>query len=280
MSNRFAVSLPSDQADLISKIQQKFQVINTTEEQVADAGLTLATLTAQLEQEKSGESVIREQVTKAEEEIKFKAAQVVFYDDGVRSLQRLYEMCLEDLNNKERTINDLRLEHLRKTTNTNTALGQKQAVLNEFESVKEELAQITFQLNAIDGEVQLALEKMRNSTNQYFGSIQNDFEALREWRKFKYYSEMYTKLRLELTGKGQKIRTYSAEHMYSAILRNKIPLPEWIEFTKTQLLRPDSEPDEGTPMAEDAEFEKVTQVLSYLGERARQVNQLTWPDVL
>eukprot|EP00301_Raphidiophrys_heterophryoidea_P002010 c10941_g1_i1.p1 GENE.c10941_g1_i1~~c10941_g1_i1.p1 ORF type:complete len:169 (+),score=46.96 c10941_g1_i1:378-884(+) len=165
---------------------------------------------------------------------------------------------------------------MRKAARGDATQARKKETLEEYNKVKVELAVVMEEWNSVDGEMQLMIEKQRSQTNPFLTNIHTDQEALREWRKFRYFTEMVAKLKLQLKAEHHVIVDHRPERMYAAILRHHVPLSKWVEFTKTQLLR--TTPDEGTPLELDDEMGKVHQMLQYLSERAKRLEANTWPD--
>lgn len=281
MPNRFdpfwTAESKTAHADALKQVQDRVDAVSKLEGEVADAGLDVSDLQAKLAIERRGESVILEEATKTAEEAKFLDSQTVFYGDGIRSTERLYAICLDELKRLEQSAEDMRLERLRRNASVGTGEQVKLAILKEHEAVKAELEDVTRQWQAVDGELQLFLEKQRNLTNPFFGAIQTDYDALREWRKYRYFSEMADDLRKQLATQGVTVRPYKNDRLYAAVLRHRVPLKGWVDFTKEQLVRT-TQSDTGTPMDDDAETQQVFVVFSFLAERARRAELQTWPE--
>jgi len=211
-----------------------------------------------------------------DEGLVYKNSQIEFYDDGIQALERLYKISVEDLRKKETQLAEIRLDNMRKAAKGDATQARKKETLEEYNKAKAELAGVMEQWNNLDGELQLMYEKQRSASNSHIASITNDSEALREWRKFKYFTEMVVKLKIQLKSENLTITDHRPERLYAAVLRHKIPLGQWVGFTKSQLLRLTQ--DEGTPLELDDETGKVHQMLQYLSDRVKRIEGNTWPD--
>lgn len=207
--------------------------------------------------------------------MQYKTSQIDFYDDGVSALERLYEICIADLGKKQTIKGDTLLELTRARTYANNKQASIDGLNLEIDTAKMANDRVKVEWARLKGEVALMVEKQRDGANAYFGKISNDFEALREWRKFSYFSEMVDRLKEQLTEQGKTFKPYPANLLYGAVLKTKTPLKNWVDFCTTQLLREGD--DSGTPMELDDEASKVQQMIEFLRERARLVEERTWP---
>jgi len=237
----------------------------------------LRTVQADLLALEKGEEGIKKEIEILKDDVEYKDSQIEFYDDGVTAVQRLYDMFMETFKQNQRTKDEALLARTRARTMSNSKQTNVDGLLDDIEAAKLELARMKQEWETSEGEVQLLMEKQKNVTNEYFGSIRNDFEALREYRKYKYFCEMITRLRQQLADEGKKCKEYSPAMLYAAVLKNKIDLKNWVDFSREQFLREGG--DTGTPMEPNAQFKKVEQMLDFLRERAKLVEGRTWPSV-
>ena len=243
---------------------------------LVDAEGRLRTIESDLRALELGEEGIEEEMARIRESIEYKKSQMEFYDDGVVAVERLYKICVHSLANKQRRRDDSLLEVTRARTLRDTKSASVGMLESEMQVAQAENDRIKDEWATSQGEVKLMVEKKRNEKNRFFGSIRNDFEALREWRKFQYFEEMVDRLKKQLEDEGRPFRAHRADILYGAVLKTRTPLREWVDFVCARLLQEGS--DAESPVELDQDSEKVQQMIEFLRERARLVEGRTWPN--
>eukprot|EP00298_Acanthocystis_sp_HF-20_P002413 c12831_g1_i1.p1 GENE.c12831_g1_i1~~c12831_g1_i1.p1 ORF type:complete len:168 (-),score=50.33 c12831_g1_i1:109-612(-) len=137
---------------LLEQIHQENASLEENKKTLESLENEYVNLKVELEHEKDGENFIRTEMQKISDDIKYTDSQSQFYDDGIKSLERLYQLCSEKMQKIENDYMTHKFENLCSSLDPNKSEDNPDALLREFEAAKSDLVRVSEEFHRIDDE--------------------------------------------------------------------------------------------------------------------------------